>query len=182
MTESEWLACTDPQPMLDYLRTRGSPRKTRLLSCAFCRLNWGSLESPHSRQCIEVAEAYADGEARPAQLRAALQRAEKAAAERPGGFALLAIPAAAAYVTLPKFDAEQAEFIAQLCRDDRDENDYTLEWDNGMPSIVDFPKKTWNELKAETRQQGLQQADFIRDIFGSPFRPVILDPAWRTPT
>jgi hypothetical protein len=26
------------------------------------------------------------------------------------------------------------------------------------------------------------QSDCVRDIFGNPFRPVALDPAWRTPT
>jgi hypothetical protein len=30
MTEAEWLACTDPRPMLEYLRGRASERKLRL--------------------------------------------------------------------------------------------------------------------------------------------------------
>jgi hypothetical protein len=28
----------------------------------------------------------------------------------------------------------------------------------------------------------IAQADFVRDIFGNPFRPVVFDPAWRTST
>jgi hypothetical protein len=28
----------------------------------------------------------------------------------------------------------------------------------------------------------LAQADLVRDIFGNPFRPVAIDPAWRTET
>ena len=39
MTESEWLSCTDPAPMLEFLRDSGRAidRKLRLLACAIVR-------------------------------------------------------------------------------------------------------------------------------------------------
>jgi len=38
------------------------------------------------------------------------------------------------------------------------------------------------ETQASVRFEQQAQAALLRDIFGYPFRPVTLDPAWRTPT
>ena len=61
MTESEWVACTDPTPMLDFLRGQASERKLRLFGCGFCWHFWYRLPDERIRQAWEVAERYADG-------------------------------------------------------------------------------------------------------------------------
>jgi hypothetical protein len=71
MTEAEWLACTDPTQMLEFLQGRASDRKLRLFACARCRRIWRSLRKKRSRRAIEVAEQYAEGIADVGKLEAA---------------------------------------------------------------------------------------------------------------
>ncbi len=61
MTEREWLACTDPTLMLEFLRDKASPRKLRLLACSFCRRLYSLLPDKNSRNALKVAERFADG-------------------------------------------------------------------------------------------------------------------------
>ncbi len=85
MNEAEWLASTDPAPMLRLLfgergptwepfqATRPTDRKLRLCACACCRQPevWDKLEDPRSCRAVEVAERYADGEATGKEVTAA---------------------------------------------------------------------------------------------------------------
>lgn len=60
MTESEWLDCTQPTLLLEFLRGKASNRKIRLFSCACCRRIW-HLMNAKSREIVMLAELYADG-------------------------------------------------------------------------------------------------------------------------
>lgn len=71
MTESEWLASTNPNAMLDHLRGKVSNRKLRLFACACCRNVWHLLTDDRSRLAVEVAERYADHQITKEELAAA---------------------------------------------------------------------------------------------------------------
>jgi hypothetical protein len=62
MTEAEWLACSDPNPMLEFLQGTGkaSDRKLRLFAVACCRQAWHRIPKAVSRQAVDLAEAAAD--------------------------------------------------------------------------------------------------------------------------
>jgi hypothetical protein len=67
--ETEWLACTDPARMLDFLSRHGqlTERKARLFGIAVCRFGC-PVTNPHDRDVAESAEEYADQSARARDL------------------------------------------------------------------------------------------------------------------
>ena len=71
MTEAEWLAATDPEPMLDFLRGKASDRKLRLFACAIARATriYSEIE-----WWVRIAERFTDGLAEPDELAAASQQ------------------------------------------------------------------------------------------------------------
>jgi hypothetical protein len=69
MTEAEWLACTDPAPMLAFLGGEASDRKLRLFAVACCRHLQSPWPSPPEyNEFLEWAELFADGAAGSADL------------------------------------------------------------------------------------------------------------------
>jgi hypothetical protein len=63
MAADEWLACTDPQKMLNVLRACGtaSERKLRLFAAACCRRLWRWLPDERSQKAVDAAERMAEG-------------------------------------------------------------------------------------------------------------------------
>src|SRR5690242_7432290 len=73
MTEHAWLACPDPDALLDHLRSggRASERKLRLFAAGCCRRVWHLMNDGRSRKAVAVVERWVDGEASRRQLEAA---------------------------------------------------------------------------------------------------------------
>jgi hypothetical protein len=114
MTEAEWLACTDPKPMLDFLRGRATSRKLRLLAADGCRRLWGLLAEP-SRTAVGIAERYAEGQAGKAELKEAFAGAWRAVREAGPGPGLDAAHAVAQSVYgRTSTTATTAHYVARL--------------------------------------------------------------------
>ena len=61
MREEQWLACTDPTLMLEFLRGKVSDRKLRLFAVGSVRLVSTWLVHPNSRAAVEASERVAEG-------------------------------------------------------------------------------------------------------------------------
>src|SRR6516164_9470849 len=60
MTEQEWLSCTNPKTMLEFLRGKASSRSLRLFAVACCRRIWAFITDPQSQAVVEITERSAD--------------------------------------------------------------------------------------------------------------------------
>ncbi|MDI3290167.1 hypothetical protein [Polyangium sp. 15x6] len=195
MTEEEWCGGIEPSRMLRFLLGTNFPRiqaleafpdckvsdrKLRLFACACYHRIRHLLPDPLARAAVEVAERFADGEATSeereraaAQVRARLDamegrwRASRGAEHEAllpthealalGGMALWAEAPKAAY-----YAASNAH----------------LAWAALMnPGEGPSGSGFFTSRLAEERAQ----ADLLRCIFGNPFRPIVAEPAWRTP-
>jgi hypothetical protein len=183
MTEQEWLASTDPTPMLFFLNERdASARKFRLFSSACARRLWSLMSGQPARQVVLDAERFADG-----------WLLERERWERERAFRDTFPPRMTPdFPVPPPYLADMVAF-------------YTI-WSNscsyrgptihlnehgarGVSQWVGFTlvfQETgdWEAWPASNHPIGRAEADthcrLIRDIFGNPFRPAVLDPAWWT--
>jgi hypothetical protein len=168
MTEQEWLACSDPQPTLELLRGKASDRKLRLFAVACCRHVWTRLNDARLKSAIETSEKLADGMASKADL----ENAHRSASD-----ALDAIQSEVSEQRWYYADNHAAEAVYEACRG-------TVSGES-LNHIVTFTTESvvlaTNADEAATRQRETgAKAIWVRDIFGNPFRPVTLHPAWRT--
>jgi hypothetical protein len=155
MTEAEWLASEDRQPMLEGFQGRFSDRKLRLFACACCRHIWGYL-AEESRQALIIAEQYADGLIGREEL--------DAAGDAACGVVESAEGEAVGFAT--HRDAELAALNAPYSA-------------AGQECVLGWPGR--NETHPEqAAQEHAYFAELLRDIFGNPFHPVAFDPTWRT--
>lgn len=193
MTEQEWLASADPAAMLAEatrwiseppqgppIKMRLSDRKLRLFACACCRQVWhlltddaccstcmghkrlgnsadwmpcpdcsGTGRINRSRRAVEVAERFADGLASAGELGDAYAMANAAFRQA----------CASPHIPASTFDMELAY---KCCGEIRD-----LVHNSGLPRWFSVSNK-----------HAAFQADLLRHIVGSPWRP--LNCGWRT--
>jgi hypothetical protein len=165
--EATWLGATDPQAMLDYLHGRAGERKLRLFACACCRRVWHLMPHRWSRRAVEVVERYTDEEAGEEDLRLAAIGAETVAddafrtAITPAQEAAASAAFAALNATLP------AEMAAAYSAANAVSAAYHAATAAHAPSAA--------EARAAERAG---QARLLRDLFGNPFRPVVVNPHW----
>jgi hypothetical protein len=180
MNEEQWLTCDDPRSMMEWLRThRGESRRKRgrrrlrLFACACLRGIWRLLRQEGSRNAVCVAERYADGDATESELAEAATGAVRARLREGGQIG-----------NSPYWQSSEA--AGHVCEKRFDSGDHTSVTHASHSSAnawaMDRVRSTQGKHGAEFRARLAVHADWLRDIFGNPFRPVNFSPSWRTDT
>jgi hypothetical protein len=155
VTEAEWLGCSDPETMLEFLRGKASDRKVRLFTLAcgrrYPRVWCDPADGPAIGSLVErlfdAAERDIDG----ADCSEEMDRLRQHLGRRP------------------------TEWFWIL--------DGTLRGDTGLWGR--FCGERGAGLREETgidvQELRLSQATLLRCIVGNPFRPVAVEPTWQTP-
>jgi hypothetical protein len=201
MTEQEWLECTDPQKMLEFLRGKASDRKLRLVAVACCRRVWNFVDQQSRRAwpspqagppappnpvwmdqqgwwAVEAAERFADGLA----TREELAAASRDAVERSHTLEADSWWPYDDYDDHWGYDDDCfyaglviAQHAAAAGPDPAACHLGSLAGAIAFLATGGRPgpsRDKWLDSAAE------EQAALVRDIFGNPFRPVAVDAAW----
>lgn len=140
--DEQWRECIEPQGLLDLIRSRSSPRKLRLVACAYARNVWHLLTDERSRKAVDIAERFADGECAVTEL---LETHEEAAPV-----------AAMAHQRDPKSPATRAARLAVACTH---EDAYTAAY------VGTFAWRGTTRRHPEFREQ----TPIFRELYGNPF-------------
>lgn len=202
MTEEEWLACDDARNMLLFmwLDKKASNRKMRLFACGCCRRIDSAL-SQLNDLALELTEQYADDRATVEALGTAAQNAI-ASVYLNGATSISdfvrwsteAVHAAAyapelfksAHYDMMGYSQEPYHSFARAVATKTLSANASLVFMRAAgindfdhpPATYKAPtfKKRWHEAAKPT---DWIQCQLLRDIFGNPFRPVMVSPVWQ---
>jgi hypothetical protein len=186
MTEQESLACTEPTPMLEFLRTQrtASERKLRLFAAACCRRVWDWL-GEKSRRAIEGLELHLDGVATAEKLRLAAAGAYEDWLEEFGTHH----PSNAAYsaVTFQKVTSHEVAcgVAAEIAEAVRCEASISkgISLQGWPPPQVANPAVRQVCIEAGNRamtDEWVVQCNLLREIFHGPRSAIYFRSHWRT--
>ncbi len=172
MTELEWQRADRPTGMLLFLRARASERKKLLFDCACCRHVWSKLGQADQLAVID-AEQCADDPVAIQQMLLRLEPERKAALEVAG---------------LGNLNHFVSDSLKQLLTDQtslRIHFGSHRDWGIGSLAFEAARLAATTEFETSSTTQAIEesvQAEFVREIFGNPFRPITLDSGRLTST
>jgi hypothetical protein len=173
MKEAEWLAATDPWPLQVFLKKFNESRKLRLFTVACCRHVFAYGNGTLGNLLL-ANEAFADGLLGEQEFELLAEGEIEASPRPPDGPAQEVWDAIKSESTCPsRFSAvyscdAAANALLPLS--------LLFNEDINSDELAKHP-----DAKAYLTEREYQTF-LMRDIFGNPFRPVIVDPSWLTST
>jgi hypothetical protein len=188
MTEDVWLACTNLESLLRFLRGRTSDRKLRLFAAACCRRIWHLFKDVGSRNAVEVFENFAEGLATAEELAGAIAEANDTCDWRADEVSEADAEYSEDRTTYADYaNAEAAYAAAYPSCFLTEELDEVLKAPRSVCTAVgcdaeavayfadedDFSAKVVADVARQKEE--VAQIELLRHIVGNPFRPVTLD-------
>jgi hypothetical protein len=176
VTEKRWAVSTNPVSLLKHLTDSMSNRKRRLLCVACCSCVLHLLVHKQCRKALALAERFADGKATEDDLESEHECSEDVHSladaayqnvstldEKSNPFTRLSNQE-----RLAALDATEAVYgTVDPCLGDSDSEEV------GVIGVVSC-------VVAANRGKLTKEVALIRDIFGNPFKPVVVERSWLT--
>ena len=163
MTEAQWFASAEPGEMLNQLGAKISDRKLRLFACACCRRVWNFVRDERLHAAFDTVERYADkqaGDKKRLDARKGIAAFREEHYDDTGREEEICIG-----TELWNASNKSMRRVVATC---------------GEGAAAAFAWAKVGEYEERRRAERKDQTALVRDIFGNPFRPISLDPAWLT--
>jgi hypothetical protein len=189
MTEAEWLACTQPDDLLEFLRDRASDRQFRLFMCACCRRFLALLprKPAHDvrlcKKLVTYGEQFAEGLITWEAMEAALDEREWANVSHDGYLAALAARQAV-YKEVAGCPRPMLRGRNLIAHPASVASEYSRTVIGRLQANDETAKGRTPTVKKRTTTiaEKRYQIQLLHDLFGNPFRPVSIHPSWLTST
>jgi hypothetical protein len=162
MTENEWLTCRNPWAMLSQLGEQASDRKLRLFICACCQRQLATVSHPPLFMALMVAQQHIETPVSQSELEAATAAIQETLQES----------IETINVTGPLAEALSYAFLPELLQSGHAAIAVDLLLGSEIQQIA----------RLDLPDDPLDRCEVLREIFGNPFRPSVLHPAWPTAT
>jgi hypothetical protein len=139
---------------------------------ACCRRVWHLLDEAGGRPAVERIEAWADGTASDEEIEALRGVWHNAAAADTRGWRSLLPSLLLAALEANHWQLMEWAGLLVAC----DAAGFPPDWEVTGSRSQD---PAW---RAAREREEREHAGLLREIFGNPFRPVVFDPAWQTPS
>ncbi|VTR93301.1 Uncharacterized protein (Fragment) OS=uncultured bacterium PE=4 SV=1 [Gemmata massiliana] len=159
MTEAEWIGHAVPGLMLRFLGDAAGERRLRLFTCSCAELVWHAMLEREVPRVLELAWAAADGLFPASEL--------EVLAPQP--------------TTGPLVGLYADQVLQGACRSPFPDTAATSRRNVEALAVV-LAADTGRDTARASVASRTTLANFLRDIFGNPFRPMALAPEWRTST
>jgi hypothetical protein len=160
MTEPEWLTCTNPHPMLAFLRAHSTERRAKLFACACCRTAWNLLDD-EARKAIRRLETFVEGEA--SEFDQLVARAE--------------------WLGNSAWDVTSWRFPLLSQTEQHVMRAIHATLFSSLPDVLDCCTEVGSALRdtsSGAERSAATWTTLIREVFGNPFRQIAAESVWLT--